>query len=272
MTKFQNVHTENYYDSFSDVYAAIWSNQMHTGYFDREKSLDRACEDMNFYLAKEAGIKPNSVVLNIGCGRGGADRFLIKNFDCKVIGIDISQKQLDEAVMAAQEEGMQDAVKYMKSFMTELTVDDDSIDCIWVQESLFHCHEKDKAISEFYRVLKSGGTVVLEDTVLMDPKAKKEVMDAFGKRVKINDIFTPNDYEKLFGEKGFKLAKKEDMTKHLEKTYVEIAKFVSENQDKLKKKIDEKNWSSLDNSGREQTLKYVRDGKLGCVAMYFTKA
>src|SRR3989338_5841987 len=102
MPAFTDQETSDYYNSYGDVYAAIWGEQMHTGYFDVDKPLDQACRDMNVFLADGAGVAPGMTVLSVGCGRGGSDRFLASAKGVRVIGIDVSAKQLDEARRAAE--------------------------------------------------------------------------------------------------------------------------------------------------------------------------
>ncbi|MSU75239.1 MAG: methyltransferase domain-containing protein [Candidatus Magasanikbacteria bacterium] len=272
MAQFTDIITQEYYDSFSDVYASVWSSQMHTGYFGKKKSLEKACADMNVFLATKAKLKRGCKVLSVGCGRGGGDRFLAKKLGATVIGLDLSVRQLEEALAAAREAGLEKQVTYLCGSMTTLPLIDGSVDCVWVQEALFHCHDKLKAAQEFSRVLKPGGVVVLEDSVLNYPGAKKEVMAIFGNRVHINDISTPSDYEHLFKQAGLKLTASKDLTSHLLTTYEVILDYIRKNREKIRGKIDKKYWAALDNDfDRPKTTRLVAEKKLGCIAMFFRK-
>src|SRR3990172_3627995 len=113
MNNFSEKNTRAYYDSFGEVYELIWDAQVHTGYFDRPKSLELACKDMNFYLAGKARITPNKKVLDVGCGRGGAGRFLALEYDADIVGIDISQNQLRHAEAESKRKGLVDKVRYI---------------------------------------------------------------------------------------------------------------------------------------------------------------
>ncbi|KKW42797.1 MAG: Demethylrebeccamycin-D-glucose O-methyltransferase [Candidatus Magasanikbacteria bacterium GW2011_GWA2_56_11] len=273
MSAFTDAQTRDYYESYSDVYALIWSQQMHTGYFDRPKNLETACADMNHYLAAVAEITAGSSVLNVGCGRGGTDRFLARQFDASVTGIDISQRQLEEASREAKQAGLDKAIRYEYGLMTALPAADASFDYVWVQEALFHCHDKNQAVREFHRVLKPGGRAIIEDTVLLHPAAKAEVMAAFGERVFINSLSTSAEYEEAFLAAGFRLVTKNDLTDHLASTYRAIADYIAANIQELKQKIDQKYWPTLENDGgRERTLKLVEEDKLGCVCLVFEKS
>jgi ubiquinone/menaquinone biosynthesis C-methylase UbiE len=274
MAQFNDGNTSEYYDSYSDVYAAIWSEQMHTGYFrdNQAKSLEQAVQDMNVFLATEASIADGGTVLSVGCGRGGTDRFLATQKKTRVIGIDLSQKQLDEAQKAAQEAGLADQITYIYASMTDIPLEDASVDVVWVQEALFHCHDKEKAVAEFARVLRSGGVTVLEDTVLLEPAQKEEVMRAFGARVHINDIFTPQDYERVFASHGVPVEKNIDLSNDLGQTYRLIAEYIEKNKEVIKQKIAPQHWGSLEYSAlRARTLELIEEGGLGCAAIFFRK-
>lgn len=273
MANFTDAETSNYYDSYSDVYALIWGQQMHTGYFDTtEKTLVQACEDMNVHLAQTAHITPGTTILNIGCGRGGTDCFLVEKYNVNAIGLDISTRQLEEAKVQAHEKGLDTKIKYIQGSMTDLPVADASVDYVWIQESLFHCHKKEAAIKEFYRVLKPGGIVILEDTVLLENSARPEVMAVFGERVHINEILTPDDYQTMFTHHQFKISHYEDLTDHLERTYRATAEYINEHQEEIKQKIGEQHWQTIyRNPNRERTLALVSEKKLGCIALYCQK-
>lgn len=272
MRTYSDKETRDYYNSYSDVYALIWSQQMHTGYFKYAVTLDEACADMNRHLANLCDIKKDASILSVGCGRGGTDRFLANQFGVSVTGIDISERQLEEAIRNAKINGLEAVLKYKHGSMTALPVADASFDYIWVQEALFHCHSKDTALREFYRVLKSGGRIIIEDTILLNLSARAEVMSAFGQRVHINYLNTPEEYENIFRNTGFYLVKKEDLTDHLIQTYRAIADYIALHREKLKQKIDRKYWPTLENdNARARTLKLAEEHKLGCVAMIFVK-
>lgn len=273
MPNFSDKETQQYYDSYSDVYAVIWNEQMHTGYFNEPKELSQAVTDMNAYLAEEAGMRQGATIVSVGCGRGGADRFFARELGATVIGIDISERQIEEATKRAVAENLGKQITYHVGSMTELPVADGAAGVVWVQEALFHCHDKDAAVREFLRVLKPGGIVVVEDTVLLDPAALAEVMAAFGARVYINNIFSPDDYRALFRKVGFSVKKSLDLTSHLAETYRVIAAYIAEHRDVLKTKIPEQYWPTLENdTNRARTLRLVEEKKLGCAALVFEKS
>lgn len=272
MAKFSDAHTKEYYESFSDVYAAFGSHQIHAGFFDREKTLEQASEDMNAFLAELADLPAGASVLDVGCGRGGTDRFLMRERSARVVGIDLSARQLTEAKKSADDEGLAEHLTYLEASMTAIPLEGESMDCVWLQEALMHCHDKAQAVREFSRVLKPSGVVVLQEKILGRPQARAEVMEVYGQRLKLNELYTAEQYRRMFHEHDFSLGRNEDLSSHLLCTYSAILEHLRSHRENVRGMVAKKYWPSLDRDfDLSKTLRLVEEGKLGCVAMVFTK-
>ncbi len=271
-TIFNDKHTQDYYDSFGSVYEAVWNEQIHTGYFANTQTLPEAVQAMNGHLVNIANMPAGSVVLTLGCGRGGVDRFLAREHGVTVIGIDLSQQQLAEARRRMSEEGLAQSITYIQASMTDIPLADSSVNYVWLQESFFHCHNKQKAAEECFRVLTPGGRVIMEDTVLSIVDAENEVLTRFGQRVGVNAMLTPEQYVQVFQGAGFVLEKQEDVSNHLAKTYAAIVEYISNNQAKVRAKVPTEFLSRVENSfGFPGSLQLVKEGKLGCFIFLFIK-
>jgi len=97
-------------------------------------------------------LEPHSKVLEIGCGNG--KNMLYRN-DLNIVGCDISQAQVDICL----KKGLQ----VVKSNMTSLPFTElfDNIICIATYHHLDNDDDRKKALYELYRVLKTGGKVLL---------------------------------------------------------------------------------------------------------------
>lgn len=263
--------TREYYDDFGDVYEAVWDEQIHTGRFESDEDLKTATEKMNSFLAELGEIKSDSKILNIGSGRGGADRFLAKKYLAQVTGLDLSQKQISQARQRIPK-NKSDNINYIQGSMTSLPFPESSFDIIWAQESFFHCNNKAKAMAEFERVLKTGGKIIMEDTALGSREAEREVAELFGKRVNVSKMLTAEDYETLAGQFGLNMLKKKNLTKNLEKTYHAIIEHIKINFRKIQTEIPQKYQEKLDNYfGFPDSERLAREGKLACYAFVFQK-
>lgn len=269
---FSQQDTIDYYNSFGDVYELVWNQQVHTGYFDTDKSLEAAVEDMTTYLASLLELRPGMIVLNVGSGQGGVDRFLVDNFNVHSIGIDISKKQIEKATTQAAEQGLTEKIRYIEASMTNIPLEKETVDVVWVQESFFHCHDKPKALHEFYRVLKPGGAIIIEDTVLKNVQVKQEILETFGERVKINELWTQEDYLKNMEKSGFVVEQTKDFSQYLSITYAKIIEFIRNNKSTLATKIPEMYKKALEHDFNfPLTLEFVRENKIGCLVLVAKK-
>ncbi|XP_051786286.1 putative methyltransferase DDB_G0268948 [Erpetoichthys calabaricus] len=99
--------------------------------------------------------KPHVLAVDIGCGTGQVSRSLAPHFE-KIIGVDISEAQLEEA----RKETNLTNVKYIKCHAEDLPADDGSVDLITAAHAA-HWFDKEKFLKEANRVLKPGGCMAL---------------------------------------------------------------------------------------------------------------
>jgi ubiquinone/menaquinone biosynthesis C-methylase UbiE len=65
-------------------------------------------------LIKKANIKRGSKVLDVGCGLGKTACRLASELGCKVTGIDIMPKMVEQAKVTAKKAGVTDKVTFME--------------------------------------------------------------------------------------------------------------------------------------------------------------
>jgi SAM-dependent methyltransferase len=108
------------------------------------------------YLAANCGLTKNSIVADVGCGPGQSSRMFLENGN-RVIGV-----EPNEAMRAAAKEILGGFVNFtvVDGTSESTTLDDASVNFV-VAAQAFHWFEPDKTRSEFRRILKPGGRIVL---------------------------------------------------------------------------------------------------------------
>ena len=100
--------SDRLYDLFLDS-----DRQYSCAYFnDPADSLEEAQTAKKAHIAAKLFLKPGQRVLDIGCGWGGMALYLHSKADVDVLGITLSQEQLQVARRRAQEAGVADRVKF----------------------------------------------------------------------------------------------------------------------------------------------------------------
>jgi arsenite methyltransferase len=129
-----------------------------------------------------ASLKEGEVVLDLGSG-AGIDVFLAANRvgpSGRVIGVDMTPEMLARAKKNA-EDGKFTNVEFRHGEIEALPVVDSSIDCVISNCVINLSVDKDKTFSESYRVLRSGGRLMVSDIVLTKdlPRAVVENVEAY---------------------------------------------------------------------------------------------
>ena len=114
-------------------------------------------------LARLAGLKPDTRVLDVGGGLGGPARTLAGQFGCRVTVIDLTESYVrTDAALAARLE-LADRVTHRVGDALALDVDGELFDVLWTQNSGMNIADKERLYAGFARVLRPGGRLVLQE-------------------------------------------------------------------------------------------------------------
>jgi len=105
------------------------------------------------YLKKNIG---NGVILDAGCGEGRFSKYFIEK-GAKIKSMDFSKEYVK---IAKKNIGKGD---FILGSVTNIPFKDESFDYIFSVDVLQHVPKTDKAIQEFYRVLKKNGELIIID-------------------------------------------------------------------------------------------------------------
>ncbi len=222
-----------YYD-FSkldyQIYNTARSNiSMHFGIWDENvHSHKEALLNENKVLAEMAGITFNDYVLDVGCGYGTTAIWLAKNIGCNVVGITISQKQVDEANKMARKYKVDHLTDFKVMDFHKIDLPEGSFDVVIAIESICHSSEQPKVLGEIYRMLKPNGRLAIADGYFAkDTKNltdwEKEIAKICFEGVKIPPLAERELFEKWLKLTGFKDVKWFDKTKYI----LKISKKIS---------------------------------------------
>ncbi|MBU0518658.1 methyltransferase domain-containing protein [bacterium] len=183
------------------LWELIMGEQIHVGGF---KS--------SMMLAQNAGIQPGWRGLDLCSALGAGCRFLVKNFNVSMCGLDGTQTMHAKAQARAQEEGLADRIEFKLGDVTEIPWVDNTFDFVWGEDAWCYVNDKARLISEATRVLKPGGLLVFTDWIegaagLSDDEARR--INSF---MKFPYMENQKGYEKLFADNSLTLLESTDLT------------------------------------------------------------
>lgn len=103
------------------------------------------------------------VVLDAGCGQGRSFALLQQAFaPSRMIGLDADPHSLQRSREEAERLGLD--VQLVASDCAAIDLPDASVDILFCHQTLHHLVEQERALAEFWRVLKPGGRLLLAES------------------------------------------------------------------------------------------------------------
>lgn len=140
-------------------------------------------------VAVNAFIDNSKRMLEIGSNTGFTSVNMSLLTGCEVVGIDSNEPSINEAKSYAEALGVHD-VDFVPADALNLPFEDASFDVVWSSNVTSFIGDKDKAISEYMRVLKPGGILVVVPIYYRaEPPTNivKDVSEAIGTEIKVWD-------------------------------------------------------------------------------------
>ncbi|MBS0638858.1 MAG: methyltransferase domain-containing protein [Proteobacteria bacterium] len=222
--------TETFYDAHDSEYRSFWDSEgsLHWGLYEQEPEPDgsdylAACLRSNQRLASALQpIGPDSHVLDLGCGNGNSALWLARHTGARVTGIDLSGVRVGHAIAAATRAGM-DRVSFRKASATELPFESGTFTHVWSQATLYHVHDRRRALAEIARVLRAGGVFAFDDLVQPNRQVSALAQRYVYDRLLYGPTFSHDDYRAALAEVGLMPLTHADWSLHLRRSYQALA-------------------------------------------------
>jgi ubiquinone/menaquinone biosynthesis C-methylase UbiE len=124
--------------------------------------LERALVDLQRLMPPG---QPDSfaVVADVGCGYGRSLGKLHARFGPqRLIGMDIDPEMLQAA--ARETAALNIDAEFICCSSSNITLDDNSVDLLFCHQTFHHLIDQERAIAEFFRVLKPGGVLLFAES------------------------------------------------------------------------------------------------------------
>jgi ubiquinone/menaquinone biosynthesis C-methylase UbiE len=168
-----------------------------------------AAENMVRRMGALLGLGGESRLLDVGCGMGSQDLYLLRNFNPQSIdGLDVTWPHVEHARRRAREAGCEGRVRFHHGTATSIPFPSENFTHVLSIEAPEHFDTREDFLRETYRVLAPGGVAAFADyTLKREPRNVFErfVVEAARRLWKVPrvNVVTSDTYREKMRRAGF---------------------------------------------------------------------
>ncbi|MEN8207231.1 MAG: methyltransferase domain-containing protein [Pseudomonadota bacterium] len=117
------------------------------------------------YAVEKMSLSENQHVLDVGCGIGGAARYIATQTGCAVSGIDLTPEYIEIAKKLTELTGLDDRITFNVSSALAMPFEDATFDAAITLHVAMNIPERAALYCEIARVLKPGATLYIFDVM-----------------------------------------------------------------------------------------------------------
>ena len=226
-----NPSLQRYYAGFESRigYQFFLGGTRHFGYYRPGTKwpfpINGALRKMEDHLFDSLGLQPHAKVLDAGCGVGHVAMHLARK-GLSIQGIDVVSKHLKWARQGIWANGLEkDVTVRLMDYQHLDGFADSSFDGVYTMETLVHAIYPEKAVAEFFRVIKPGGSLALYEYDHPDffaaakdiPEDLRDSMMQVNARASMpaNVVFVQGELQLMLERQGFQDVVVQDLTENI---------------------------------------------------------
>jgi ubiquinone/menaquinone biosynthesis C-methylase UbiE len=154
-------------------------------------------------IPSRLALKPDSSVLEVGCGSGGYALYLAQTVGCRLVGLDINEPGVQNANQLAAARGLGEKVRFERCDTSkELPFEDGTFDAVFSNDVLCHLAGRPGVLGEMFRILKAGGRMLFSDALVVGGMISHEEI-ATRSSIGFYVYSPPGENERLIARAGF---------------------------------------------------------------------
>ena len=161
------------------------------------------------HLLDKMNLGENHLVVDIGCGLGGAARYVASRFDNKVAGIDLTSEYIETGRVLNQWVKLDQQIRLEQGSALSMPFDTDSFDAGYMLHVGMNIEDKDALFTEIYRVLKSGSCFGVYD-VMRQNEDELIYPVPWATDSSTSYLATPEQYKQALTDAGFEIFREDN--------------------------------------------------------------
>ncbi|MBT5659144.1 MAG: methyltransferase domain-containing protein [Rhodospirillaceae bacterium] len=163
------------------------------------------------YAVEKMPLSEDGHVLDIGCGIGGAARYIAKQTGCRVSGIDLTPEYIQVAQKLTNLTGLEKKMSFEVASALSMPFENDTFDAAITFHVAMNISDRESLYGEIARVMKPGATFCVFD--VMKKSDEKPIFPVpWAESAKTSHLTTPDEMRALLDDAGFEISEVDDRT------------------------------------------------------------
>ncbi|WP_296808342.1 class I SAM-dependent methyltransferase [Thiocapsa sp.] len=228
-------------DDADNFYFYVWGGEdIHIGIYDtaNEAIADASRRTVERMAALVPGLGPDSRVLDMGAGYGGAARWLAGQLGCRITALNLSERENARHREMNREQGLDHLIEVVDGSFENVPSPDGSYDLVWSQDAILHSGRREQVIAEAARVLRPGGRFVFTDPMQADD-CPPGVLEPVLARIHLDSLGSIGAYRAAAARHGLALMEALEMTENLVTHYSRVCEDLVRARESLAGKVSD---------------------------------
>jgi len=153
-------------------------------------------------LLKQLHFTKEHHILDVGCGLGGASRYIANKYQNRVTGIDLTQEYIDTGNALCSWLGLEKLVTLQQGSALSMPYQDESFDGSVMFHVGMNIEDKSRLFTEVYRVLRPGSTFGIYD-IMRTRDGALSYPSTWATDESTSSLATPDQYKEALKDAGF---------------------------------------------------------------------
>jgi len=204
----------------SELLSRIFSGLQASGIDPKEMKVDDLAPVDEFHIGgrmatahavQKMALGTNQHILDVGCGIGGAARYIASLTGNNVTGIDLTPEYISTAIELTELIGLNERINYQVASALDMPFDDEIFDAAITIHVAMNIPDREKLYGEIARVMKPGAKLCIYDVMKKGNQAIVFPVP-WATSSETSHLVSADEMKSLLSDAGFKINDVEDRT------------------------------------------------------------